>query len=221
MTTIDALKNLYVELGGNLEDVENINVIPKMIDALSEIAGSTIELPGVTSEDNGDVLTVVNGKWAKAEVQGSLPAVTSEDNGDVLTVVEGAWAKGEAPKELPTVTSDNNGEVLTVVNGSWTNGNSDGAKIYEVTQSSGRLTLPSEVVSSDIYAELEAGKNIKFKDQNGFIYSVYIGKTSGYHIYSQTYKNYSDSKILCVMFAVENNSHTYFNLSITELAKAQ
>lgn len=67
MTTIDALKNLYVELGGNLEDVENINVIPKMIDALSEIAGSTIELPGVTAEDNGDVLTVVDGKWAKAE----------------------------------------------------------------------------------------------------------------------------------------------------------
>lgn len=67
MTTIDALKNLYVELGGNLENVENINVIPKMIDALSEIAGSTIELPGVTAEDNGDVLTVVEGEWAKAK----------------------------------------------------------------------------------------------------------------------------------------------------------
>lgn len=27
----------------------------------------------------------------------SLPAVTSEDNGDVLTVVDGAWGKGDAP----------------------------------------------------------------------------------------------------------------------------
>lgn len=97
MTTIDALKNLYVELGGNLENVENINVIPKMIDALSEIAGSTIELPGVTAEDNGDVLTVVDGKWAKAEAGGgsSLPDVTAEDNGDVLSVVEGEWAKAK------------------------------------------------------------------------------------------------------------------------------
>lgn len=165
MTTIDALKNLYVELGGNLKDVENINVIPKMIDALSEIAGSTIDLPAVTS--------------------------------------------------------DNNGEVLTVVDGNWTNGNFDGAKIYDVTNQSYQLRLPTGVVSSDIYAELEAGKNIKFKDQNGFIYSVYIGKVSGYHIYSQTYKDYSNSKILCVMFAVQNNSNSYFDLSVTELTKAQ
>lgn len=97
MTTINALKNLYVELGGNIKDVENITIIPEMIDALSAIAGSTIELPGVTAEDNGDVLTVVDGKWAKAEAGGgaSLPDVTAEDNGDVLTVVEGEWAKAK------------------------------------------------------------------------------------------------------------------------------
>ena len=103
MTTINALKKLYVELGGNIKDVENITIIPEMIDALSEIAGSTIELPGVTSEDNGDVLTVVDGKWAKAEA-GGVPAVTSEDNGDVLTVVEGEWAKATIPKQSVVLT---------------------------------------------------------------------------------------------------------------------
>ena len=92
MTTINALKNLYVELGGNLEDVENITIIPDMINALSEIAGSTVELPAVTTEDNGDVLTVVEGAWAKATIPAQLPAVTSEDAGKVLTVnSEGQW----------------------------------------------------------------------------------------------------------------------------------
>ena len=98
MTTINALKNLYVELGGNLEDVENITIIPEMINALSEIAGSTIELPAVSSTDNGDVLTVVSGKWAKAVLpspEPELPEVTAADNGKVLAVVNGAWAESK------------------------------------------------------------------------------------------------------------------------------
>lgn len=44
-----------------------------------------------------------------------LPAVTAEDNGDVLTVVEGAWAKA-APKYLAvqvTATYDENDALLT------------------------------------------------------------------------------------------------------------
>lgn len=108
MTTINALKKLYVELGGNIKDVENITIIPEMINALSEIAGSTIELPGVTTEDNGDVLTVVDGKWAKAEA-GGVPAVTAEDNGDVLTVVEGEWAKATIPRQSIVLTCTKSG----------------------------------------------------------------------------------------------------------------
>lgn len=50
-------------------------------------------LPAVTESDNGDVLTVVEGAWAKADPPSSLPAVTGADNGNVLTVVEGRWAK--------------------------------------------------------------------------------------------------------------------------------
>lgn len=139
MTTIDALKNLYVELGGNLEDVENINVIPKMIDALSEIAGSTIELPGVTAEDNGDVLTVVDGKWAKAEAGGgaSLPGVTAEDNGDVLTVVDGAWAKAKPTIEFA---------------------------LYKGVIQSNTFTLSDSKNKSDILADITAGKHVELFD---------------------------------------------------------
>lgn len=92
MTTIKALQELYVELGGDLDDVKNVTIIPDMIQKLATIAGSTVELPAVTTEDNGDVLTVVEGKWAKAGIPAQLPTVTSEDAGKVLTVnSEGQW----------------------------------------------------------------------------------------------------------------------------------
>lgn len=51
------------------------------------------DLPAVTAADNGDVLTVVSGEWAKADAPSGLPEVTAADNGDVLTVVSGEWAK--------------------------------------------------------------------------------------------------------------------------------
>lgn len=66
--TIIALQNLYVALGGEAADVANINIIPDMINAIATLisGGATAELPKVTSSDNGKVLTVVSGKWAKA-----------------------------------------------------------------------------------------------------------------------------------------------------------
>ena len=95
MTVVDALKNLYVALGGTASDVANISTNADMINAIATVAASAgIELPAVTSSDNGDVLTVVSGKWAKADVPTELPAVTADDNGKVLKVVDGAWAVG-------------------------------------------------------------------------------------------------------------------------------
>lgn len=66
--TIDALRNLYVALGGTATDVADIVIIPDMINAIATLisSGATAELPKVTSSDNGNVLTVVSGKWAKA-----------------------------------------------------------------------------------------------------------------------------------------------------------
>ena len=63
--TVDALKALYVALGGNAEDVVNITLIPDMIFAIAEVAetATASELPKVTSSDNGKVLKVAEGKW--------------------------------------------------------------------------------------------------------------------------------------------------------------
>ena len=70
-TTVEALKALYVALGGDADDVANISIIPDMINAIAEVAADLTtaatekELPAVTAADNGSVLQVVDGAWAK------------------------------------------------------------------------------------------------------------------------------------------------------------
>ena len=72
-TTVEALKSLYVALGGQLTDtydsiaggiaVSDYVLIPDAIKAISQVV-TAAELPAVTAEDNGKVLKVVEGKWA-------------------------------------------------------------------------------------------------------------------------------------------------------------
>lgn len=74
---INALKALYVALGGNLANtysdiadgiaVADYVLLADVISAIAKIAGGSIELPAVSSTDNGDLLSVVNGAWAKAK----------------------------------------------------------------------------------------------------------------------------------------------------------
>lgn len=68
--TITALQNLYVALGGSADDVANITIIPDMINAIATLisSGGTAELPAVSTTNNGQVLTVVSGKWAAANL---------------------------------------------------------------------------------------------------------------------------------------------------------
>lgn len=78
-TTVEALKELYVKLGGSLTDtysgiangvqVGNYATIPDLIQACTQKVTSGEEassLPSVTADDNGKVLTVVDGEWAAA-----------------------------------------------------------------------------------------------------------------------------------------------------------
>lgn len=71
-TTVKELKAYYVERGGSAATVSNITTIPDMIAAITKLeeTSPSVELPKVTSSDNGDVLTVVEGKWAKAAPSG-------------------------------------------------------------------------------------------------------------------------------------------------------
>lgn len=91
MKIVEALKKVYEAMGGS--DSFSETDIATGIEQISEVAtpapAPEPELPEVTSDDNGDVLTVVDGAWAKAEPSGgSVPmeVVTftiDDDSGDV------------------------------------------------------------------------------------------------------------------------------------------
>lgn len=147
-TTVEALQDYYVEAGGQLADVADITTIPDMIDAITALGGGGSSLPAVTSDDNGDILGVVEGAWAKMDAPSALPNVTAEDNGDILGVVEGEWAKIDAP--------------------------SGGAEYFNGTISGTTFTLGDNKHLSDIKAAIDAGKVVMLNDggNNNYYYTL-------------------------------------------------
>lgn len=94
-------------------------------------------LPKVTTEDNGKVMTVVDGVWDVVEVNHpiELPTITSEDEGKILTVSNGNWSVKENthPIELPEATADDAGKFLRV--------GSDGSWVLEMMQNVSEVGL--------------------------------------------------------------------------------
>lgn len=68
MTNVEALKALYVALGGNSATVADMSLTADVIAATATLItnGGGARLPEVSASDNGDVLTVVEGAWAAA-----------------------------------------------------------------------------------------------------------------------------------------------------------
>ena len=96
--TVKALIAIYTALGGSASTA-NIKTIPEALNLIASYITTSglCGLPDVSATDNGDILRVVNGAWAKADAE--LPAVSATDNGSVLKVVEGVWAVGDDATE--------------------------------------------------------------------------------------------------------------------------
>lgn len=93
---VKALRKLYKKLTGTAcTEVTSAGVINKIAE---DYVAPTGTLPTVTAADNGKVLKVSGGAWAKGEEVVELPAVTAADNGKVLTVVNGVWAAASLPE---------------------------------------------------------------------------------------------------------------------------
>lgn len=95
--TVDALKAIYVALGGSASDVENVTLIPDMLEKIAVYAEvAATELPAVTAADNGNVLAVVNGKWNKAASSAGVKvtATISESSVTLETGYDFAKIKG-------------------------------------------------------------------------------------------------------------------------------
>lgn len=70
MGNVEALKALYVAMGGDEDDVKDIVLNAEIIEALANVASDIVGglLPEVTDADDGKVLVVVDGKWTAATV---------------------------------------------------------------------------------------------------------------------------------------------------------
>lgn len=192
INTIAALQGLYVALGGDISDVANINTIPDMLEAVASVAGGAGGvLPAVTSEDNGDILGVVKGAWAKRDPE--LPAVNADDNGKILGVNNGAWDAVAAP--LPTVAAGDIGEALIVESdgeggAQWGKGAvPQNIAVFSGTVSGNtpnlKLLFANDVKLSDITAAVQANKFVVIVTPQGtFNLDEYDPTGSGYAIFN-------------------------------------
>ena len=70
MTNLAQLKAIYTALGGSSDTVAAMTTSAEVLAKVAEIIPTAIakELPTVTSSNNGQVLTVVSGKWKNADL---------------------------------------------------------------------------------------------------------------------------------------------------------
>lgn len=183
-TTVQALKELYATLGGNLADVALIERIPEMIEALNSIA---VAVPAPTAEDEGKVMTV--GEDGALGFDNALPPVTSADAGKVLTVSDaGAWEAAAASGGGMDIFEVN----ITTPISAW-----------PTTSAIGYIT--TDKTNVEIRAALEAGKKVMFFANEKTFYAL-ANNPSNPIVAVASIMIFSGDAIMCYQISYNTNN---------------
>ena len=132
-------------------------------------------LPVVTDSDNGDVLTVVDGKWKDAAPSGGgLPPVTSADNGDFLGVNNGEWGKvGGYSASTQIVIPQQT--VTTVIEGAVTYAWADVTDVSAVTINNGDMCIVTfNGETYEVTADVNQWGNVSLGEYDGdYVFTNY------------------------------------------------
>lgn len=209
-----------------------------------EKVAQAIELPEVTSEDNGDLLAADDGSWVKSDKlktimnagidevgkipmvgatgewgltdypSNELPSVTSADNGKVAGVVDGNWDTMDIPNELPAVTGADDGKVLGVTSGAWGAVEPQKSGLVVFTINNSNVLQDNKTVN-DILLAIENGSDVVIK-KSTLLYRM-VASDSSNLIYFICFApaNTNNNLAVYVVYATKSNPAS---TSLTALA---
>lgn len=94
VNAITRLQKYLAAVAGDATAPDPVTDLEKLLYNIAQAVASASEsdLPSVSAADNGGLLGVSAGKWAKVAAPTGVPAFSASENGKVLGVVDGALA---------------------------------------------------------------------------------------------------------------------------------
>ena len=193
MATInEALKKLFLGLGGDPDELKDNNTVSDYIDDLEsaiETAASDASAELIDDEEASETKTYSSTKIESLIPENELPTPAAADIGKVVSVVtdgdEGAEYALETPSGgLPAVTSADNGKILEVINGEFEVVYPTNVKslIIEGTVDNPTINFPSGFTRETFFSSLILQGGLKFDNclySANFFSSDYTKMASG------------------------------------------
>lgn len=173
-TIVEALQDLYVALGGKESDVSGLKLNPDVIEQIAALVngGALNELPAVTIEDAGDVLTVnASGKWEAAAPGGGggggEPIILS------FTGSSSNWTTENTPEEY-TAALTAGVPIFLEVN-------------YTSPTTSKRIVMNGEIYNNNMYFTERIRPGSSSGKASAIVYELYTDGSDVY-LYDTTYE---------------------------------